>query len=102
MSKISTVRVRHIIDGGARTTAEIREALTDYLGYREGFSPAERLPEDGEYVLLKTRNEGYAVARLVPGRNRGEVEWGGQGSAWKAALKYAERWYPLPGGDDGE
>jgi len=77
--------------------------LEQLLAFREGYDPAERLPEDGELVLLRTKQEGYATGRLVPSsRRKGELEWAGVEKNWRAALGYAVRWYPLPSGEVAE
>jgi hypothetical protein len=68
------------------------------LAYREGYDPAERLPEAGVKVLVQSERTGtLESASIQIWAETGEQKW--QGRGWWAPIGYARRWYPMPGGE---
>lgn len=76
---------------------DIYLALDELLAYREGYDPAERLPEPGAKVLVQSKAGGLDSASIRVWADTGEQMW--QGRGWSAPIGYARRWYPLPGGE---
>lgn len=72
-------------------------ALDELLAFREGYDPAERLPEPGAKVLVQSKAGGLDSASIRVWADTGEQMW--QGRGWSAPIGYARRWYPLPGGE---
>lgn len=82
----------------ARATydADLAYALEELLEYREGFAPAERLPEDATLAQYKVvpKSGRWRVGYYGDGVFYGEDGWYGE---WEWKPEDVLRWYPIGG-----
>jgi len=111
---VSTERIRSLSDWfngvgalavpGEELACEVKAALDELLSYREGYDPAERMPEAGQQVVVEFAS--YKGAEPVKDRclstfNHARQCWTGEGEwrVWMERANWAMRWYPIGRGE---
>ena len=77
-------------------------AVDELLAYREGYDPAERMPEPMQQVIIRWRGDNDVVCYGVYARELvdGEYEWVSRPDAlYYVPAEIVERWYPLGAAD---